>query len=153
MSLDAKVPERICNQLRVYLSEQFGLANCHCHEGTSYATIDAQSEYYDIYLRVPAPVSFWPESTLVIARMSFEPPRCGHGRRFLQFLVDKADEFMFKKIGIEATNESSNSFGQRFGMLPYQTDNCLIADVSFIRTHLSSPTFPRRVFTILEMEQ
>lgn len=135
------------------MSEQFGLTNCHCHEGTSCATIDAQSEYYDIYLRVPASVSFWPESTLVIARLGFEPPRCGHGRRFLQFLVDKADEFMFKKIGIETTNESSNSFGKRFGMLPYQADDCLIEDVSLIRRHLSSPSLPRRAFTISEVQE
>lgn len=99
-------------------------------------TLNAKRVQYDLYLRVFGhKTDFWPEGTLVIARIGFKKIKKGHGTALLRILVEHADEVGFAHIAIECANENAQAFGVKLGFENY-CDNHFIADVATVRKHL-----------------
>lgn len=76
----------------------------------------------DLYLRLWPPMymdadTYWPENTLVIARIEFANTRAGHGRALLEFLVSQAELYGYDKIALECTHdgEGIQGFAKKFG--------------------------------------
>jgi GNAT superfamily N-acetyltransferase len=74
----------------------------------------------DMYLRL-WPVfdrdDYWPNNTLVIARLEFADTRAGHGRTLLEFFVGQAEVYGYKKIALEHTHDGDDiqGFAKKFG--------------------------------------
>lgn len=85
----------------------------------------------------PVTAHTWEPETHVIARIEFKPVRRGHDRRFMAFLVECADLIGYSKIGIESTNEDSEAFGARFGLIRYGDRNNLLGTVEEVKTWLA----------------
>ncbi|MDD2134801.1 hypothetical protein [Pseudomonas kurunegalensis] len=109
-------------KLSEFLQEQFGLSkskvNRYLHLGLGSTVKADNAQYdYDLYFRLfPDLEVGWPRETLVIARLYFVEQRKGHGRSLLEWLVKIAPEIGYKYIAIEAANENSSAFGERFGL-------------------------------------
>lgn len=69
----------------------------------------------DLYLRIRKVESLFPPDCLIIARISFQKERIGHGSHFVRFLAEIAVKYGFKYVGIESTNEKSSSFAKKLG--------------------------------------
>lgn len=69
----------------------------------------------DLYLLIRKVESLFPPDCLIIARISFQKERIGHGSHFVKFLAEIALKYGFKYIGIESTNEKSSSFAKKLG--------------------------------------
>jgi hypothetical protein len=69
----------------------------------------------DLYLRIRKVKSLFPPDCLIIARISFEKERVGHGSHFVGFLAEIALKHGFKHIGIESTNHKSRNFAEKLG--------------------------------------
>ena len=74
---------------------------------------------------------------MVISRIEFKPARKGHGRRFMAFLVECADRIGYSKIGIESTNEESEAFGARFGLVRHGNKNNLLGTVEEVKRRIA----------------
>jgi hypothetical protein len=120
-----------------YLAEQFGYKRNHVTGGLG-PVVTARTAKYDLYLRVTPSRGPWGGgATLVIARIEFKPTRKGHGRRFMAFLVECADLVGYDKIGIESTNEESEAFGAKFGLVRHGDGNNLLGTVEQVNAWLA----------------
>ena len=86
----------------------------------------------DLYLRIRKVKSLFPPDCLIIARISFEKERVGHGSHFVGFLAEIALKYGFKYIGIESTNQKSRSFAEKLGFHPIDGSNYAIGVSSLI---------------------
>lgn len=120
--------------LQQFLAERFSYKRDRVTR--SGCTLNANRVQYDLYLRVLGhKTDFWPEGTLVIARIEFKNIKKGHGTALLRFLVEHADEVGYAHIAIECANENAQAFGVKLGFENY-CDNHFIADVATVRKHL-----------------
>lgn len=123
--------------LTSYLAAQFGYKRNHVTLGLG-LTVNARTVKYDLYLRVTPPRGHWAgTNSLVIARIGFTPTHKGHGRRFMAFLVECAERVGYSNIGIESTNEESEAFGAKFGLLRHRDGNDLIGTVEEIKRRIA----------------
>ena len=121
---------------RQFLAERFAYKRHRVNR--MYFTLNARMMKYDLYLRVFGhKTDFWPEGTLVIARIGFKNIKKGHGTALLRFLVEHADEVGYAHIAIECANANAQAFGVKLGFDNY-CDNHFIADVATVRKHLLS---------------
>jgi len=81
----------------------------------------------DLYLRIRKVKSLFPSNCLIIARISFQKERIGHGTHFVQFLTEIALKYGFKHIGIESTNEKSASFAEKLGFHSIDSSNYAVS--------------------------
>ncbi|WP_282918729.1 GNAT family N-acetyltransferase [Porphyromonas macacae] len=86
----------------------------------------------DLYLRIRRKESLFPPNCLIIARISFQKERIGHGTHFVRFLAEIALKFGFKYVGIESTNEKSRSFAEKLGFLSIDVSNYVVSAKSLI---------------------
>lgn len=129
--------ELFAELLTPYLAEHFSYKRNHVTLGLG-PMVNARTAKYDLYLRVTPPRGPWGGGdSLVIARIEFKPARKGHGRRFMAFLVECADRIGYSKIGIESTNEESEAFGAKFGLVRYGDGKNLLGTVQEIKTRLA----------------
>lgn len=129
--------ELLAAALAPYLAGHFNYKRNHVTLGLG-ALVNAKTSKYNLYLRVTPPKGgSWEPDTLVIARIEFKPARKGHGRRFMAFLVECADRIGYSKIGIETTNEDSEAFGARFGLVRHGDKNNLLGTVEEVKTRLA----------------
>lgn len=121
---------------RQFLTERFAYKRHRVNR--MYFTLNARMVKYDLYLRVFGhKTDFWPEGTLVIARIGFKSIKKGHGTALLRFLVEHAEEVGYAHLAIECANENAQAFGDKFGFENY-CSNHFIADVAAVRKHLLS---------------
>jgi GNAT superfamily N-acetyltransferase len=115
--------------LTSYLSKEFYNSRKIANSVTGH-TVNALGDGYELYLRItPPPGGIWDADTLVIARIGFKAHRRGHGRKFINFLVECASILGYRKIGLECTNERSNAFGKKFGLQEHGAQNHLLGTV------------------------
>lgn len=103
-----------CKDLNSYLKTTFKYKRDYSYAID--ANICAFSKKFDIYLRwngVYYSKKF--PKNLTIARIGFYKKRQGYGKSFLYFLIECSFKYQFDYIVIEATNEKSASFAQKFG--------------------------------------
>jgi len=119
---------------RQFLAERFAYKRDHVNRVGF--TLNAKRVQYDLYLRVFGhKTDFWPEGTLVIARIGFKNIKKGHGTALLRSLVEHADEVGYAHIAIECANANAQAFGVKLGFENYR-DNHFITDVATVRKHL-----------------
>lgn len=129
--------ELFATALAPFLADHFNYKRNHVTLGLG-PMVNARTTKYDLYLRVTPPTGgLWGPDTLVIARIEFKPARKGHGRRFMAFLVECADRIGYSKIGIETTNEDSEAFGARFGLVRHGDKNNLLGTVEEVKTRFA----------------
>lgn len=129
--------ELFATALAPFLADHFSYKRNHVTLGLG-ALVNARTSKYDLYFRVTPPKGgFWEPDTLVIARIEFKPARKGHGRRFMAFLVECADRIGYSKIGIESTNENSEAFAAKFGLVRHGDKNNLLGTVEAVKTRLA----------------
>jgi len=81
----------------------------------------------DLYLRIRKVESLFPPDCLIIARISFQKERIGHGTHFVQFLSKIALKYGFKHIGIESVNEKSRAFAEKLGFCAINSFNYAVS--------------------------
>ncbi|MFT4222572.1 GNAT family N-acetyltransferase [Dysgonomonas sp.] len=81
----------------------------------------------DLYLRIRKVKSLFPPDCLIVARISFNKERVGHGSHFVKFLAGTALKYGFKYIGIESTNDKSSSFARKLGFQSIDCSNYVIS--------------------------
>lgn len=119
---------------RQFLAERFAYKRYRVTR--MWDTLNSRTAKYDLYLRVLGhKTDFWPEGTLVIARIGFSNTKKGHGAALLRFIADQADDVGYTKIAIESANSDAEAFGVKFGFEHYRSNN-FIADVATVRHHL-----------------
>ncbi len=129
-------------KLSEFLQEQFGFTkskvNRYLHVGLGSTVKADNAQYdYDLYFRLfPDLEVGWPRETLVIARLYFVEQRKGHGRSLLSWLVKLAPEIGYKYIAIEAANENSSAFGERFGLELYKGKSGWLGSIDNIQQAL-----------------
>ncbi|MDD1033962.1 hypothetical protein [Pseudomonas sp.] len=129
--------EHFAELLAPYLAAQFGYKRNYVTLGLV-TTVNARTVKYDLYLRVTPQRGQWAGTNcLVIARIGFTPTHKGHGRRFMAFLVEYAERVGYSNIGIESTNEESEAFGAKFGLLRHRDGNDLIGTVEEIKRRIA----------------
>jgi GNAT superfamily N-acetyltransferase len=120
----AMVEEFGC-ELDAFLRERFNYRNGLVTP--VFCTLDVDRVRVRTYLRFyympQGEDGFWPQDSLVIARLGFEKHRAGHGRALLQFVIDRAAKYGYTSIGVESTinAEGIQGFCRHF-FEPYRTD-------------------------------
>ena len=92
-------------------------------------TLDARRAAFNIYLRLPPVPHPTSSNTLVIARISFQKTRAGHGSSLLAFLAEQSKKYVYEHIVIEQTNENSSSFAKKMGFKKVNEENWIIDTV------------------------
>lgn len=129
--------ELFAELLAPYLAEHFSYKRNHVTLGLG-PMVNAKTGKYDLYLRVTPPRGPWGGGdSLVISRIEFKPARKGHGRRFMAFLAGCADRIGYSKIGIESSNEKSEAFGAKFGLVRHGDGNHLLGTVEEVKRHIA----------------
>ncbi|KAA6339610.1 hypothetical protein EZS27_012460 [termite gut metagenome] len=105
----------ILESLNQYLKETFRFKSNVATFGLDNRMIDVRTKPINLYLRLMDLEGFWFASTIVIACLSFQEKRVGHGTDFLRFISKIAKEHRYKYIGLECTNEKSTTFGLKYG--------------------------------------
>lgn len=71
--------------------------------------------------------SLFPLDCLIIARISFDKERIGHGSHFVKFLAETALKYGFKHIGIESVNYKSIAFAEKLGFQSIDDSNYTVS--------------------------
>lgn len=98
---------------KIRVAKLSGINNIHVSKGSN-----------TLHLRFK-PEGYWGNKTVVISNISFNETRKGHGTNLLKFLVKKAQVYNYNMIGIEETNEASESFALKFRFKPYVFKNVI----------------------------
>ena len=86
----------------------------------------------DLYLRIKRIESRFPPDCLIIARLSFNKERIGHGTHFIRFLTGIAQKYSFNHIGIECANDKSSALAKKLSFYSIDGDNYAIAIINLI---------------------
>ncbi len=135
MKKNINVSQQFCNDLNEYLIQEFGYKrNCTVADHIcGIIETPIRLKRVQLYLRFGTQNSRWPTETLIIARISFNKTRQGHGKNFLQFLIKNIKQYGFTHIGIEVANTSSSSFAEKFGFKPVRDlDRCWCGSIDEI---------------------
>lgn len=119
--------EEIRKAIDAYLMKRFK----YCHS-LVYLTSDnivttRRNSRIDLYLRIRKVESLFPPDCLIIARISFQKERIGHGSHFIRFLAEIAVKYGFKYVGIESTNEKSASFARKLDFYSIDGSNYAVS--------------------------
>jgi len=129
------------NLLRKYLINRYDLNDNNELSRLSNSSIKVHIEKkVSLYLRLwfTKRLRFYGfENVLIIAQIEFENTRIGNGTDLLRFLVQHADKFSYKYIGVEsACSEKMECFCRKFGFKEVHPSNYLI-EVSKLAKELS----------------
>jgi hypothetical protein len=119
------VLDEFCEEFNLYLKGRFLYKKNFAYWNGS-GNVGAKSKKFDLYLRLFVGEGYWPNNTLVIARIAFHSQRKGHGTDLLQYLNNYAIQSGYENIGIESVNVNSAAFGNRYGFSPWAGHNCVI---------------------------
>jgi GNAT superfamily N-acetyltransferase len=95
---DDRQIEQLATDLEAFILQRFNYKR-KCVFG-QWNTLDVHRKRVHLYLRFK-PKGFWPEDTLVIARIEFLEQRKGHGTALLLMLAELADKYGYKRVGVE----------------------------------------------------
>lgn len=106
---------RLLTVLRSYYRQRFGI-KC-VNASVTPGTILVREQHSELYVRI-APLSDERGCSmkLVIARISFDDERSGHGTALLKCLALAAEEVGYKAVEVEAVNKASEAFAKRLCM-------------------------------------
>ncbi|MDL2213459.1 GNAT family N-acetyltransferase [Bacteroides sp. OttesenSCG-928-D19] len=107
--------EEIRKEIDIYLMKRFRYRCSLVYLTPDNIVTTRRNSRIDLYLRIRKVESLFPRDCLIIARISFQKERVGHGSHFVRFLAEIAVKYDFKHIGIESTNEKSSSFAKKLG--------------------------------------
>ena len=107
--------EEIREAIDSYLMERFIYCRSLVRLTPDNIVTTRRNSRIDLYLRIRKVESLFPPDCLIIARISFQEERIGHGSHFVRFLAEIASKYRFKHIGIESTNEKSRAFAEKLG--------------------------------------
>ncbi|MBD8387429.1 hypothetical protein [Dysgonomonas sp. BGC7] len=107
--------EEIQKEIDVYLMKRFKYRLSLASLTPDNIISTRRNSRVDLYLRIRRIESLFPPDCLIIARISFNKERAGHGSNFVRFLSETALKYVYKHIGIESTNEKSRSFAEKLG--------------------------------------
>ncbi len=104
-----------------------------------YPTVDISRTPVQLYLRF-RPGGFWPNDSVVIARIGFQNMHRGHGTALLRKLVELSDRYGLTSIGIEQTgpHESINNFVRKFGFAQHRNERNWLAEIDDLRSLLAT---------------
>lgn len=118
--------EEIRNEIDNYLMKRFKYRLSLVYLTPDNVVTTRRNSRVDLYLRIMRKESLFPPDCLIIARISFRKEHIGHGSHFVRFLAQIAFKYGFKHIGIESTNDKSNSFARKLGFRSIDGSNYAI---------------------------
>ena len=128
--------EEIRQAIDTYLMERFKYLLSLVYLTPDNIIVTRRNKQIDLYLRIRKVESIFPADCLIIARIGFSKERAGHGTHFVNFLTEIAVKNGFKYIGMEATNEKSNSFAEKLGFQSIDGSN-YVASVENLGSYFS----------------
>lgn len=119
--------EEIREEIDIYLMKRFKYRRSLVYLTPDNIVTTRRNSRIDLYLRIRKVESLFPPNCLIIARISFQKERIGHGSHFVRLLAEIALKYSFKHIGIESTNEKSASFARKLGFQSIDGSNYAVA--------------------------
>lgn len=107
--------EEIRKAIDIYLMKRFRYSRSFVYLTPDNVITTRRNSRIDLYLRIRKIESLFPPDCLIIARISFQKERIGHGSHFVRFLTEIALKYGFKYIGIESVNNKSRTFAEKLG--------------------------------------
>ncbi len=130
----------LCKDLNHYLKGRYGYRKDPayvCHRGK----IGAHRSKFDLYFRTNPVGYFWPEQTLIIARIGFKDVQKGHGANLMTFLCRIADKYGYNYIGLERVNDNSKAFALKLGFCALRSNSEYVVSVEKLARILKMKTF------------
>ena len=124
--------EEMRKEIDIYLMKRYKYRQSLVYLTPDNIVATRRNSRIDLYLRIRKVESLFPSDCLIIARISFQKERIGHGSHFVRFLTKIALKYGFKYIGIESTNEKSASFAKKLGFQPINGSNYAVSVESLI---------------------
>lgn len=118
--------EEIRTEIDIYLIKRFKYRLSLVYLTPDNVVTTRRNSRVNLYLRIRRKESLFPPDCLIIARISFQKERIGHGSHFVRFLAGIALKYDFKHIGIESTNDKSSSFARKLGFRSIDGSNYAI---------------------------
>lgn len=109
--------EEIREEIDIYLMKRFKYRLSLVYLTPDNIITTRRTGRIDLYLRIRRIESLFPPDCLIIARISFQKERIGHGSHFVYFLSKIALKYGFKYIGIESVNDKSRAFAEKLGFI------------------------------------
>lgn len=119
--------EEICKAIDIYLMKRFRYRQSLVCLTPDNIVTTRRNNQIDLYLRIRKVESLFPPNCFIIARISFQKERIGHGSHFVRFLAEIAVKYGFKYVGIESTNEKSSSFAEKLGFYSIDGSNYAVS--------------------------
>jgi len=124
--------EEIRKEIDIYLMKRFKYRLSLVSLTPDNILTTRRNSRIDLYLRIRKVESLFPPDCLIIARISFQKERIGHGSHFVRFLAEIAVKYGFRYVGIESTNEKSASFAKKLGFYSIDGFNYAVSVESLI---------------------
>lgn len=119
--------EEIRKEIDIYLMKRFKYRLSLVSLTPDNILITRRNSQIDLYLRIRKVESLFPPDCLIIARISFQKERIGHGSHFVRFLAEIAVKYGFKYVGIESTNDKSRTFAEKLGFQSIDGSNYVVS--------------------------
>lgn len=119
--------EEIRKEIDIYLMKRFKYRRSLVYMTPDNIVTTRRNSRVDLYLRIRKVKSLFPPDCFIIARISFEKERIGHGSHFVGFLAESALKYGFKHIGIESTNHKSREFAEKLGFQSIDGSNYAVS--------------------------
>jgi len=119
--------EEIREAIDIYLMKRFKYRRSLVRLTPDNIVTTRRNSQVDLYLRIRKVKSLFPPDCFIIARISFNKERVGHGSHFVKFLAETAFKYGFKHIGIESTNYKSQSFAEKLGFQSIDGSNYAVS--------------------------
>lgn len=119
--------EEIRKAIDAYLMKRFKYRHSLVYLTSDNIVTTRRNSRIDLYLRIRKVESLFPPDCLIIARISFQKERIGHGSHFVRFLAEIAVKYSFKYVGIESTNDKSASFARKLGFYSIDGSNYAVS--------------------------
>lgn len=118
--------EEIRTEIDIYLMNRFKYRLSLVYLTPDNIVTTCRNSRVSLYLRIRRKESLFSPDCFIIARISFQKERTGHGSHFVRFLAGIALKHGFKHIGIESTNDKSSSFARKLGFRSIDGSNYAI---------------------------
>ena len=119
--------EKIKKAIDIYLMKRFKYLRSLVYLTPDNIVTTRRNSRVDLYLRIRKVKSVFPPDCLIIARISFQKERAGHGSHFVKFLAETALKYGYRHIGIESTNHKSRSFAEKLGFQSIDGSNYAVS--------------------------
>ncbi|NMA74940.1 MAG: GNAT family N-acetyltransferase [Bacteroidales bacterium] len=119
--------EEIRKEIDNYLMNRFNYRLSLVYLTPDNIIVTRRNSRVDLYLRLRRKESLFPPDCLIIARIGFKKEHIGHGTHFVHFLIEIAEKYNFKHIGLESVNEKSKAFAEKLGFHSIDNSNYVIS--------------------------